>query len=228
VKGDSNSDQSRSNQNRKEAQATSKAKRAHRRVVADSVDVTKSETWVEVFPSGIVLAPGSIRPVLLLKTADQAEVLPIWMGGLDAGVSLNQLSQGGEGSPHVGLVALCERLGVKEVRCRIAERVGHHQYCKIEFSCASPLTETWLREGLRLRVDEAMSFCLALRARFFSEKNFMRDCRVLNQEIETLQEGLTQGEFMQAFPEFNLNHEENEVDDENEGEMLGKKTRYMM
>jgi hypothetical protein len=73
-----------------------------------------------------------------------------------------------------------------------------------------------------------MSFCLALRARFFSEKNFMRDCRVLNQEIETLQEGLTQGEFMQAFPEFNLNHEENEVDDENEGEMLGKKTRYMM
>lgn len=221
MKGDSNSEQ-----NRSEARTTSK--RSRRRTVGVSSDSAKSEDWVEVFPSGIVLAPGSIRPVLLLKTADQAEVLPIWMGGLDAGVSLNQLSQGGEGSPHVGLVALCERLGVKEVRCKIAERVGHHQYCKIEFSCASPLTETWLREGLRLRVDEAMSFCLALRARFFSEKNFMRDCRVLNQEIETLQEGLTQGEFMQAFPELNSNHEENEVDDENEGEMLGKKTRYMM
>jgi hypothetical protein len=179
---------------------------------------------MELFPTGVVLAPGSIRPVLLLKTTDQTEVLPVWMGGLDAGVSLNQLSQGGEGSPHVGLIALCERLGVSEVRCFIAERVGHHQYCKIEFSCTSPLVSTWLREGLRLRVDEAMSFCLALRARFFSMKDFMRDCRVLNQEIETLQEGMSRGEIVQAFPELDSDDEENDDD----SEMLGKKTRYMM
>lgn len=187
--------------------------------------------WIELFPTGVVLAPGSIRPVLLLKDSNQSDVLPIWMGGVDAGVSLNQLSQGGEGSPHAGLLALCERLGVKEVRCLIAERVGHHQYCKIEFSCVSPLVETWLREGLRLRVDEAMSLCLALRARFYSQKDFMRDCRVLNQEIETLQEGLSRGEMMQAFPELDADHVENdgsEDESENHSEKLGKKTRYMM
>lgn len=160
------------------------------------------DPYLPLIASGIVLLPGTARPVFLLKHESSGETLPVWMHPIDASVGLNELGQGAVGSPHTVAKQILERLGVGEIECYFTERVGHHQYVQIEL----------LRNGqsvlpggpIRVRADEVMSFCIANKARFFSTKNFIAQCRVLNEELEKLQEGLLTGAAAQAFPELEI------------------------
>ena len=163
---------------------------------------SSADPFLQLMPSGIVLLPGTARPVFLLKHEASGETLPVWMHPLDASVGLHELSQGAVGSPHLVARQILERLGTGQVDCYFTDRIGHHQYVQIEFTNAG---ETVLPGGpLRVRADEVMSFCIASKARFFSTKNFIAQCRVLNEELEKLQEGLLAGTATQAFPELEI------------------------
>lgn len=192
--------------------------------VVAQVDASPEDPFLPLIPAGIMLMPGTARPVFLLKHEASGETLPVWMHPLDASVGLNELGNGAVGSPHGVARVLLERLGVDRVECYFTERVGHHQYVRIEFLHASNQTpldaeagETFegepVLEPIRVRADEVMSFCLANKARFFSTKSFILQCRVLNEELEKLQEGILNGAANQAFPEL---------------EIGSKKTGYMM
>lgn len=159
----------------------------------------EDDPWIQLVPSGIMVLPGSARPVFLLKHEETGETLPVWMHPLDASVGLHELSQGAEGSPHAVARQLLEKMGVEKVDCYIQERVGHHQYAKVMLSGTAPADTV-----LRVRADEVISFCLANKARFFSTKSFILQCRVLNDELEKLQEGLLTGTANQAFPELEI------------------------
>lgn len=128
------------------------------------------------------------------------------MHPLDASVGLHELGQGPVGSPHTVARVLLERLGVRQVDCYFTERIGHHQYVRIEFLHEIPGAGPGLLKGepIRVRADEVMSFCIAHKARFFSTKNFIAQCRVLNEELEKLQDGLLTGAANQAFPELEI------------------------
>lgn len=179
--------------------------------VVSQVLSTEEDPYLVLVPSGIVVLPGDARPVFLLKHEESGETLPVWMHPLDASVGLNELGPGAGGSPHMVTKMILERLGASEVECYFTERVGHHQYVQIEILRNGQ--KVFSGEPLRVRADEVMSFCLAHKARFFSTKNFIAQCRVLNEELEKLQEGLMTGVAHQAFPEL-------EID--------SKKSRYMM
>jgi hypothetical protein len=158
-----------------------------------------------------MVMPGSARPVFLLKHEAGGETLPVWMHPLDASVALQELGQGGLGSPHAVTRQILGRLGITTGRCYFVDRVGHHQYVHLHLTTEAGLE---LPGGaIRVRADEVMSFCLALKVHFFSTKEFIAQCRVLNQELEKLQEGLLTGTAGEAFPEL-------EID--------SKKTGYMM
>jgi hypothetical protein len=161
---------------------------------------SKADPFLQLMPSGIVLLPGTARPVFLLKHEASGETLPVWMHPLDASVGLNELGQGNDGSPHSVARQILEQLAVTQIDCYFTERIGHHQYVQIHFVNAGAVT----LGPVRVRADEVMSFCIATKARFFSTKNFIAQCRVLNEELEKLQEGLLAGTAKQAFPELEI------------------------
>ncbi len=167
--------------------------------------------WLTLIPSGVMVMPGTARPVFLLKHESSGETLPVWMHPLDASVALQELGQGGLGSPHAVTRQILTRLGITHGRCYFVDRVGHHQYVLLHLTTEAGLE---LPGGpMRIRADEVISFCLAMKVHFFSTKEFIAQCRVLNQELEKLQEGLLTGTAGEAFPDL-------EID--------SKKTGYMM
>lgn len=175
-------------------------------------EATLTDPYVPLLASGIVLMPGSARPVFLLKHEESGDTLPVWMHPLDASIGIHELGQGASGSPHLVTKILLEQLGVTHVNCFFTERIGHHQYVRLEFQ-GTKGTKGATPDAIRVRADEVMSFCIATKARFFSTKTFIAQCRVLNEELEKLQEGLLAGTAHQAFPEL-------EIDSKKSGYMM--------
>lgn len=158
--------------------------------------------WLPLVPSGVMILPGDARPVFLLKHEASGETLPVWMGPLDASVALQELGQGGQGSPHALTKQILTQLGITVGRCYFVERIGHHQFVHIHLATATGIELPG--SPFRVRADEAISFSLAMKVHFFSTKEFIAQCRVLNQELEKLQEGLLTGIAGEAFPELEI------------------------
>jgi hypothetical protein len=161
-----------------------------------------SENWLPLVPSGVMVLPGNARPVLLLKHESSGETLPVWMGSLDASVALQELGQGGQGSPHTITKMILANFGITKGRCFFVERIGHHQFVNLHLETESG-TEL-PGSPYRVRADEAMSLSLAIKVLFFSTKEFIAQCRVLNQELEKLQESLLTGTVGEVFPDLEI------------------------
>lgn len=155
---------------------------------APSEPVTHEHEWVELFPQGISVGSTVGRPVLILKDKHGVEVLPVWMHPMDAGVALAELSHGGSGgSPHAVTRRILESLNVTVESCVFEELVGHHQFVQVSLRGDTQI------KTLRLRADEAMSFCLQAHARFFSTRPYMARCRDMDAELANLEQNLAHG-----------------------------------
>ena len=153
--------------------------------------------WIELFPHGITVTSSIGRPVLVLKDQQQSHVLPVWMNPIDAGVALQELANGNGASPHMVVRQLMERLGIKVESCAFVDLIGHHQYVLLTFK-ASKGIELGIEPGIelapmRLRAEEAMSFCLQSRAKFFSTQAYMARCRDVDADMEKLESRLATG-----------------------------------
>lgn len=148
--------------------------------------LTNSE-WVELFPAGISVSSAMGRPVLILKDKYGVEVLPVWVQPLDAGVALAELSQGSGATPHAVTRRLMQALGMKLESCTFVDLVGHHQFVQLNFEGNETV------KSFRLRADEAMSFCLQSRARFYSTRTYMARCRDVDEDLARLEQGLSEG-----------------------------------
>lgn len=143
--------------------------------------------WVELFPSGIAIASHLGRPLLILKDKHESEVLPVWMHPLDAGVALAELTDGSGLTPHAVTKKLLEHLAVRVESCTFVELIGHHQYVQLNLAGAAE------KRALKIRADEAMSFCLQAKTQFFANRRFMAQCRSLNAELGQLEHHLATG-----------------------------------
>jgi hypothetical protein len=153
----------------------------------------KKQEWVELFPHGISVGSDIGRPVLVLKDKNGIEVLPVWMHPLDAGVALAELSNSSGVSPHAVTRRVLESLNVRLNSCTFVDLVGHHQFVQLGLE---PLKKEIgsTPKTLRVRADEAMSFCLQARARFFSTRAYMLRCRSLDTDLSHLEQNLTSGQ----------------------------------
>jgi hypothetical protein len=154
-------------------------------VPTDTAAVSQGAEWIELFPSGVSFGTGEGRPVLILKDKFQVEVLPVWMHPLDAAVSMSELSTGSGATPHAIVRRILEQLSAKVEACRFQELIGHHQYVEIEIQ--------GLLKPIRVRADEAMSFCLETKAKFLATRDYMARCRDLDQELQGLESDLNGG-----------------------------------
>jgi hypothetical protein len=169
-----------------------------------------SDEWLEVFPSGISVNSTVARPVLILKDKAQNEVLPVWMHPLDAGVALAEMSEASGLTPHSVTRKLLALLEMKLEACTFVELIGHHQYILLAFKSkvvkagdgVNSLTES--THTLKVRADEAMSFCLQAKARFFATKSYMQRCRNLQAELGSLEQNLQNGALPQLQAEIEI------------------------
>lgn len=167
-------------------------------VLGQPVETESLDQWVELFPHGISISSSLGRPVLILKDKAGVEVMPVWMQPLDAGVAIAELSHGSGATPHVVTRRLLEALNLKLESCAFVELIGHHQFVNLTFRGEEQVLT------LRVRADEAMSFCLQGRARFFSTRGLMARCRSLDMDLSKLEQNLVHGHLPQLTAELEI------------------------
>ncbi len=143
----------------------------------------KVQNWIEIFPYAISMGPLQTRPVLIFR--DQSEVLnlPVWLNQIDASIAALDLSK--NTNFHGLTLKILESAGIRIERCEFVELQGHHQFVRLEFSGHPKLKE------MRARADEAIPFCSAQKARFFSTKEFIMQCRDLDVALLGLEQSLS-------------------------------------
>ena len=143
-----------------------------------------SET-MELEPYGVTAGADNSRPVMLFKALDSEEVLPVWLSPIEAGVALSQHQAAAPSlSPHDLTLKVMEALGVRLDRCVFTEIRGHHQYVELFFTGSRKL------RSVVARADQAISFSLQARARFFCDRKYVNDSKVLNAEMAGVQNDL--------------------------------------
>ncbi len=175
--------------------ATAPQSELEKPVLHQNVENESLDQWVELFPHGISISSSLGRPVLILKDRSGTEVLPVWMQPLDAGVAIAELSHTIGATPHIVTRRILEALNLKLESCAFVEVIGHHQYVNLTLRGEDKVMT------LRVRADEAMSFCLQGRARFFSTRALNARCRALDVELSRLEQNLVQGQLPQLTAE---------------------------
>lgn len=140
-------------------------------------DLRSKSEWIEVFPFGVTMGPGQIRPVMIFKDKTETRVLPVWLSPMDAGIAVTQSATRLEGSPHDLSWQILSMLGVELERCLFRELRGHHQYVELQFKGSRKL------KSLKARADDAISFCLHAGCQFFATIDYMERSRVLETRI---------------------------------------------
>ena len=152
---------------------------------------------IELMPHGISVSTSIGRPVLILKDRTTVEVLPVWMQPLDATVSMAELSHSAGATPHAVTRRLLEMMKVTVESCTFVDLIGHHQFVNLKIVSSAPVSgegdEKFHMGTLRVRADEAMSFCLQARTKFFCSRALMARCRDLDGDLTTLEHNLNDG-----------------------------------
>lgn len=138
---------------------------------------------IEIFPYGFTMANGPVRPVLVFKDKTGRHVLPVWVHPLDATMAMHEHATTPI-EPHGATAAVMRIAGVEIESCEFDEVCGHRQYAVVRFRSAQASEKA----QVRVRADQAMSFCLALGARFFSSAEFMARCREIDGKLDGLAE----------------------------------------
>ena len=151
--------------------------------------VFENEDLHPLEPLGISIGPDSLRPILLLKSTLNSQILPVGLSPLEAGITLGQSTQ--TQSPihtHRVLQDLLGTLGWSMERAVFCEIKGPHQKVKIYFSNKKGSAESL---ELVFRADEAMSVCLHLSVPLFAPMAFIRASRELTSDLTDLALGLS-------------------------------------
>lgn len=139
--------------------------------------------WIELFPYAISMGPLQTRPVLIFRDQAESLNLPVWLNQIDASIAALDLSK--NTNFHGLSLKIIDSAGIKIERCEFNEIQGHHQYVRLELSGHPKLKE------MRVRADEAIPFCSAQKARFFSTQEFIMQCRDLDIALLGLEQSLS-------------------------------------
>ena len=134
---------------------------------------------VEIFPYGITLSGEASRPIMIFKDENENRTLPVWLSPLDAGITIHQNSVelGYSSSPYSLTWKILKPLEIFLEKCVFTDVKGHHQYVTLHFK-GHPKLDT-----MEARADEAVSFCLSNKTKFFCEADYFEKCRVVDAEM---------------------------------------------
>lgn len=136
------------------------------------------DNWIELFPYGVTFGVEDDRPVLLLKDESGERVLPVWLSPLDAGMVLAESdTTSAHQQAHKLSLEILKSFSLELKQCRFIELQGHYQI--VQLALEGP---DFCRQIIS-RADEAMSFCLNAKARFFAQDGLINRSRQLTKEL---------------------------------------------
>ncbi len=139
----------------------------------------------QFFPFGISLGSPETRPVLLLKDEKQSQTLAVWLTPIETTMAVAGLNVTNAGvEPHTLLHRILTEIKWENPEVYLNEVQGHHQYMELRFN-----TLTGPR-SLKLRADENMSACVAIRCKFFGSPEFVKRSRDLHGDMTLLEAGI--------------------------------------
>jgi hypothetical protein len=140
---------------------------------------------VKLIPYGVQLAPDGVRPMLLLKDEKGELTLPVALNPLEAGVTLTQSNKSiAPVTPHRVTEILMEGLNISPESCLFVEIRGSHQYVRLNIKGHPDL------KFIKVRADEAMSFCLHFNVPIFATKSYIARSRVLVADTQGQAQGI--------------------------------------
>lgn len=142
------------------------------------LQLVSANKWLELEPYGVTTSADSSRPVMLFRVLGTEDVLPVWMSPIDAGIAITQhnVSLPGQ-SPHDLTAKVLDQLEVRLDRCLFTEVKGHHQFMELHFKGSKKL------KTIVARVDQAISFALHQKAKFYCRREYIEASRVVNAEM---------------------------------------------
>ncbi len=105
-----------------------------------------------------------------------------------------ELSHTTSATPHAVTRRLLEMMKVTVESCVFVDLIGHHQFVNLNLRSTDVASGESELKTLRVRADEAMSFCLQARARFYSTRALMAKCRDLDTDLAKLEQNLSEGQ----------------------------------
>ena len=132
---------------------------------------------IKLIPYGVQMTPDGQRPILLLKDEKGEVTLPVPLNPLEAGITLTQSNKSiAPLTPHKVTEMLMAGLNLSFESCLFVEIKGALQYVQLNIKGNPDL------KFIKVRADEAMSFCLHFNIPFYASKDFIGRSRVLSQE----------------------------------------------
>jgi len=134
---------------------------------------------IKLVPFGIQISPDGSRPILLLKDEKGELTLPVALNPLEAGVTLTQSNKSiAPVTPHKVTQVLMQGLNLNFESCLFIEIKGAHQYVRLNINGHPDL------KFIKVRADEAMSFCLHFNIPMFASRAYIAKSRVLSSEMQ--------------------------------------------
>ncbi len=128
--------------------------------------------WIELFPYAISMGAVQRRPILIFRDKIESVNLPVWLNPIEASIAALDLTK--STNLHALSMKLLETASIQITRCEFIEIQGHHQFVKLTLVGHPKFRE------LRVRADEAIPICMGMKARFFSNTDFIMRCRDLD------------------------------------------------
>ena len=150
-----------------------------RDLAGNGTNVETMGDLIEMFVSGIVMAQSQVRSVLLLEDRKGKKVLPVWLAVGEDAIVRDQISGKIEASiSHKAGQKILGLCGVQIKNCIFTDLTGNRQNVYLSF------VRNGVVEGMQMRADEVMSFCIAHGARFWCSLSFIKQCREINSGID--------------------------------------------
>jgi bifunctional DNase/RNase len=148
----------------------------------------KNRSWIKLLPYAVQMSADGRRPILILKDHSGTHSLPVPLNPLEAGIALTQSNKSiAPLSPHKVTESLLQSLKIQFSSCVFSEIKGSYQYVTLTMKKDKSKTEVG---PLKVRADEAMSFCLHFNIPLYATQTFMDRSRTLAFEVQDSSQAL--------------------------------------
>lgn len=123
-----------------------------------------------------MLGPTPFKPVMIFKTQDQSEVMPIVIDHLHAGLMMTEQESLIQEHAYKATLAIFERLDVGIKSVYFNEINGHDLFCLVSVIQGEKLMQ------LKFKAKEVMSLAIKAGAHFYANEEVLEKSKLINLE----------------------------------------------
>lgn len=132
---------------------------------------------IQVFPHGLMLGPMPYKPVMIFKSKDEKEILPVAMDPVNAGIVMADTDNLGrfEGA-HRATLKIFKELGVEVQSVYLNELQGH------DIMALAGVVQGENKMNMKFKAPDILPLALKAGAEFFVNEDVVEKAKLLNLE----------------------------------------------